>query len=564
MRPRSTYHERVGEQARAQHRRSPAGRRLGRLGAPVAFLAVGTPYVVALIRVLATAGARITLPDDLALIDLHVRRALSFRQQLGVFDHDGWNHPGPAYFYAQSVAYRLFGDRPASLFAGAVLLSGASALATLWVVRRRTSPTRTVIAAGALCWLGIILSAHSPSALTYSEGPLGGLASPWNPMVVVLPLLLLMVLSAAAVAGSGLSLLGAALVGSFVLQANISSGPLALLMIAVAGVGWVVTLIRRRGTERRISPASWLLGAAGGVLLVLVWLPPVVEQLSGHPGNMTLIARYFSSHNSGQPWSAAGWSVVDVGASLVVGPSQVMARVLGGRPPHALLGIVVLLGAVAAAGTAVVVGVRQDRRFAAGLGIAALVGVLGLLESFSRIVGFIFGYLVVWAVVVPLAAGLSVLLLGVPARWRTGHALRRGRLALLSLTVAGSLVFALVALGTPATSSASDPQVARLAAMVAAHLRPGQEVAVGDAGAGSSTTQLIDLERFIGLVNELDRQGYRPRVNHLWRAQFGPGYQSSGHEAASFVLTTWTPRSPTTPGYVGRVGDMALIDASAT
>ena len=100
--------------------------------------------------------------------------------------------------------------------------------------------------------------------------------------------------------------------------------------------------------------------------------------------------------------------------------------------------------------------------------------------------------------------------------------------------------------------------------MVAAHLRPGQEVAVGDAGAGSSTTQLIDLERFIGLVNELDRQGYRPRVNHLWRAQFGPGYQSSGHEAASFVLTTWTPRSPTTPGYVGRVGDMALIDASAT
>ena len=445
-----------------------------------------------------------------------------------------------------------------------MLLSGGSALATLWVVRRRASPTRTVIAAGALCWLGIILSAHAPNAMTYSEGPRGGLVSPWNPMVVILPLLLLMVLSASAFAGSGLSVLGATLVGSFVLQANISSGPLALLLIGVAAVGWVVSRVRAPRVDHRVSPRAVALGIAGGVLLVLAWVPPVIEQLTGHPGNMTLIARYFSAHKAGQPWSAAGWSLVNVGATLVVGPSQVMARVLGGRPPNALLGGAVLLVAVVAAGTAVVVGVRQHRQFAVGLGIASLVGVVGLTVSFSRIVGFIFGYLVIWAVVVPLAAVLSVLLLGVPERWRSGRALGRGRLTILGLAVVGSQGFALVALGTPPTSSASDPQVARLAAMVARHLHPGQEVAVGDAGAGSSTTQLIDVERFIGVVNELDRQGFRPRVNTVWRAQFGPSYQSTGRETASFVLTTWTPSSPTTPGYVGRVGDMALIDATAS
>lgn len=530
---------------------------------PTAIVAVVVPYLVALVRVLATAGSRIALPDDLALIDLHVRRAMALRQQLGVFDHDGWNHPGPAYFYVQSVVYRVLGDRPASLFAGAVILSGLCAVGVLVVVRRHSSPTRALLAAGLLCWLGILLSAHGSGAMTYSEGPLGALVSPWNPMVVIVPLLLLLVLSAAAVAGSGLSLLGAALVGTFVLQANISSGPLALLLVGVGLVGWLVALVRRRSDPPGSPARAVALAVAGGVLLVLAWLPPVVEQLTGHPGNMTLIARYFSSRPAGQPWSAAWWSLVDVGATVIVGPSQVMASLLGNRPPHVALGVVVLLLAVASATAALVVGLRQRRRFAAGLGLASLVAMVGLLESFSRIVGFIFGYLVIWAVVVPLAGLLAVGLLGVPERWRTGAALRSTRTALVALVAVASLAMAVVVLRTPPTSSASDPQVARLTAMIASHLRPGQVVAVGDAGAGTTDTRLLDLERFIGVVNELDRQGYRPKVNHLWRAQFGPGFESTGHEPASFVLETWTPASPGSPGYLGQVGDMALFDETA-
>ena len=530
---------------------------------PTALIAAAIPYLTALIRVLATTGGRITLPDDLALIDLHVRRAMAFRQQLGVFDHDGWNHPGPAYFYLQSLVYRILGDRPSSLFAGAVLLSGLSALGVLWVVRRRTSATRTLVAAAILCWLGILLCAQGSNAMTYSEGSLGGLASPWNPMVVIVPLLLLMMLSASAVAGSGLSVLGAALVGSVIVQANISSAPLALLLIAVAAVGWVVGLVRHRGSGQRLTAAGRLLAAGGGVLLVLAWLPPVIEQLTGHPGNMTLIARYFSSSRPGQPLSAAWWSLIDVAASAVVGPSQVMARLLGNRPPHMVLGVLALVVAVGSAAASLVVGIRQRRRFAAGLGLVSLVATLGLLVSFSRIVGFIFGYLVVWAVVVPLAAVLSLGLLGVPERWRTDRSLVVVRAVMVGLVALASLTFTIAALRIPPTSSASDPQVARLATMVAGELRPGQAVAVGDAGAGTTETQLLDLERFIGLVNELDREGYRPKVNHLWRAQFGPGYQASGREASSFVLETWTPRSPGSPGYMGRVGDMALFDDAA-
>ena len=81
---------------------------------------------------------------------------------------------------------------------------------------------------------------------------------------------------------------------------------------------------------------------------------------------------------------------------------------------------------------------------------------------------------------------------------------------------------------------------------------------IGDAGAGTVDTQLLDTEEFIGLVNLLDQRGYRPTVNAFWKAQFGPGYLSNGHENRLVTLSTWTANAPTLPGYVGRVGDMAV------
>ena len=82
---------------------------------------------------------------------------------------------------------------------------------------------------------------------------------------------------------------------------------------------------------------------------------------------------------------------------------------------------------------------------------------------------------------------------------------------------------------------------------------------VGDAGAGTRDTQLLDTEEFIGLVNLLDERGFRPTVNAFWKAQFGPGYLSDGHEDRVVTLSTWTPAAPAVDGYVGKVGDMAVV-----
>jgi hypothetical protein len=84
-------------------------------------------------------------------------------------------------------------------------------------------------------------------------------------------------------------------------------------------------------------------------------------------------------------------------------------------------------------------------------------------------------------------------------------------------------------------------------------------VFIGDNGAGTGvTSRTIDVEEFIGLVNQLDVAGYHPRVNALWRPEFGPGYLANGKKRRVVLLSTWKPTSGRAAGYVGRVGDMGV------
>ncbi len=212
----------------------------------LAFGVVAVPFAVAIVRLLASPSAHLTLPDDLALIDLHTRRALVWKQQLGVFDHNNWNHPGPAYFYLQSVVYRVFGWGARSLFLGATLLNAVAALCCVGVVRRRATPARALWAAIWICVLASVLAASGTASTTYSESVLGALVSPWNPVVVIFPLLLLILLCAGAVDRSGPSLVGALLVGSYVVQTDISTLPVVAVVVAVAGAVWLVTAVRDR------------------------------------------------------------------------------------------------------------------------------------------------------------------------------------------------------------------------------------------------------------------------------------------------------------------------------
>ena len=535
----------------------------GRWLTVLAFTVVAVPFAVAVLRLATAPDGRLTLPDDLALIDLHVRRALVWKQQLGVFDHNNWNHPGPAYFYLVSLVYRVLGSSARSLFVGATLLNAGSALACVAVVRRRATPGRALWAAVWVCVLATVLAAGGASSTTYSESLLGALVSPWNPMVVLFPLLLLVLLCAGAVDRSGVSLIGALVVASFVIQTDISTAPLALALVVAAGLVWVVTrVLDRRRADREAVPAGGsshgraglVLGVLGLAGLVLMWLPPVVQQFTNHPGNLTLIYRFFDATHPGQSLVGALWSVAAGASVLVVGPGEIMGSILGGTPSHPVLAVTVALATVALAVAVAVVAARQRARFALGTAALTLVGCLAAVLAVTHVVGFIFGYLVVWTVVLPVAAIIGAGLIRIPApTTRTGL-----RVALCAVAIlAGGTAVARVA-AIPPLARAGDPHVAALADLVTPYLVRGGQVAVGDAGAGTRDTQLLDTEEFIGLVNQLDRAGYRPTVNAFWKAQFGPGYLTDGNEQRMVGLSTWTSGSPSLPGYVGRVGDMAV------
>ncbi len=547
----------------------------------LAFTVVALPFVVALGRLITQSGSHLTLADDLALIDLHTRRALTWKQQLGVFDHYGWNHPGPSYFYLLSVVYRVLGSGAKSMFIGSTLINGLCAVACVAVVRHRSTPGRALWASVWICGLIALFAASGHVATTYSESLLGGLVSPWNPMVVTIPLLLTVLLCAASFDRSGLSLLAAVGTGTFVVQTDISALPVVGVVGGLAFLAWLVTSIvdlvglgvGKRASSRRqawLDHRHWVMGpilALGSVaLIVLMWLPPVIQQRSSNPGNLTLIARFFTKHHGTYPLSVGWKSLLSVDSLVVRGPSEVMRSDLGlvVRQPGIAWTVTVIAGTAAL--VAIVFGVIQRNRFAIGVGALSLAGGAAVVVSSTRVVGFIFGYLLIWAVVLPVAALIGPGLMSVPGRPRrhaagAGHPVTAStalRVALCGVAVAVCVVAIVRVTDIPPLAAASDPTVGRLAALVTPVLKPGGRVFVGDDGAGTVDTRLLDTEEFIGLVNLLDQDGYRPTVNHVWRTEFGPGYQTDGRESRQVNLTTWNPGSPSMTGYVGKAGNMAV------
>lgn len=551
----------------------------------LASLALIVPFAVVAIRYAVTPGT-VYLSDDLALVDLHVRDALHWQQQLGPFDRFGWAHPGPAVFYLLSVFARILGSGARAEFVGAIVINLLAALATIWVVRRRAGPLPALWCSVCLGVLAAVLGSTSAGATTLSESPLGALVTPWNPDVVIFPLVLFCVLAAAGASGSVLSLLGATLVGSFVVQTNFSTLPIAAIFL-VAAAAWasVVKVLQRRRSEAQAEripkprdpleasagltgpvavslgrrwPSQILLGAAGTVLLVVMWIPPLVQQFTHRPGNLTLIWRFFTSSHPTVSISHSLWAVLAVDAELPFGVAQEMSsRRLGQAHPREVLVLVLVLlvGALA-----LLLGNRRRAPWSAALGAGSLLGLVVAVASVTRIVGPVYGYLIVWEVAVPLAALIG---LGSAVLW-TETAVRAAvpdrsavRAARASGTVPAALVVLTVVVGSlltvetsdvPPLQRASDPTVAAAWRLVSEHVRPGREhIFVGDAG-----TNIDGLFTFFGLVDQLQEHGYHPRVSPLWSTQVGPQLVSDNREPLQIVLYPPSARARAMSGYIGQ------------
>lgn len=191
-------------------------------------------------------------------------------QYVGAWSRLGLYHPGPLWFYWAAPFTAFSSDQPASLFFSALTLVAVCSAATLAVVCRAAGPNSAIMAA-----LVLMVALHQLS--------LAGLAYPWNPTVLILPVVLgLVCVAAVAATGSMPTAFVGLLAGSFVAQAHLGSLPLggAIVVATIAAL-----VLARRGQSTKVH--TWVLL---GCLAVVPWLPVLYDQAYGEQNLATVVS----------------------------------------------------------------------------------------------------------------------------------------------------------------------------------------------------------------------------------------------------------------------------------
>ncbi|UIJ33822.1 hypothetical protein [Allobranchiibius sp. GilTou73] len=380
------------------------------------------------------------------------------------------HHPGPLEFYLLAIPYLVSGWRSAGLVVGCLVLAIGFVTVALW----------HGWVAGRERGLGVVLASILGAELII--GP--SLVLPWNPWPPVLGLLAVMVLAWRLFLGHVRVLPWFTAITSFVVQANLTFVALLLPLLGVlAGVG-IVRWHRRHGAwwplSREIgagdTPVWRRTGVLASALLILCWLPSLVELWLIHPNNA----------------------------------SQIWALGMGTHGPAAVVGALIVLLIAVWVGRSVLrrrrVPVRWAIRRTAGL--MALGALLAIAAGGSGRLLYL-----IMAITVPFfvmgAIGYRRLRFRVP---------RRGNLAAIgaALAVAG----AVVAPGAPGSMfitprESSDVDRARAvvgsatAALRADGLRGGPVIVDADGGRSYSSYQTA-------IVIALRNDGYTPYYDSPW------------------------------------------------
>ncbi len=473
----------------------------------------------------------VVMYGDQALLELGARRALHLDQLVGPYSRSGFHHPGPAVFYVLAPFVRLLEPAGPGLYLGAVILNAAALVAVVAVIWRRAGPLAALWAAAAIEVFCLCLG-------------VGTLREPWNPYLVVTPMVLLVVLWAAGWTGSSTAAVWAFVVGSYVLQTEIAT---AAVVIAL-GASLALRLARRDGSRDRLiggrpGPAV----VSGLVLLVAIWAPAVVELFRDRPNNLQLLWDFFTTGHA-QP--ALGQALGVSADALSVLPFGNHDYVLAlHRNPVEVAGFTVLL----VVGLVVVVAVGRRRRQAMSLALAAsaVVGALLGTASLTHADGPLYLYFALWLAYVPLAVLLAtgVALFGrqpagsaadQPASYPAGFALPTwAARTVVPVCVAAALLTSAVSVGSDLrlgpvnTTTGSGPWPAGNAGTVQGKERTVQDTVAltraaesvlrpGDHWVGFTIGSDSLWPYVAGLVLELDERGVQSTVGPAeWALYFG-------------------------------------------
>lgn len=486
-------HDEVGsDTAPATHAGGPddaAGpvRRVPRLVPIVAALLL-VPTVVA---VSALAEPTWYAQEDFALIEMRVRDVTSAHPPLvglaGRIEHDGveGSHPGPLPFYLLAPAYRLFGSSGWAMQVGAALLTLLAVGTAVWIGRRRGGAVGALAVTTGMLTLLVAYGADR-------------WATPWTPN---LPLLWwpVVVLAAWSVLCRDWPMVvvfvGAA---SLCAQAHVS------YLGLVGGLGILVAIAALRATWSTRSltsaPGRWLL--AGVALAVLLWAPPLLDEVRNDPGNLSLIAGQFLDPDD----PVAGWGTA---ADITFGLFDPVTVVAGRDATTAASagGVALVVAWLGAAALAAVGRARLPHdllRLHLVVGAAAALGFV----SVSRIQGAAYPYLTLWS------WGTAVAMAGATAwtfwAWRSARG--RGAAAVLLGAAAVALVVTTIDAGRARVVEQPD-RLALYAAVLPEALDALAEGRVdGFDGEDRYLVQASDSYTGMGsaftLLNEMERRGF--------------------------------------------------------
>lgn len=456
------------------------------------------PLAVSAVAVVAGVGGDYLPTADHALTEMQVRDLGRHPVLIGLYSRADWNHPGPLLFYALAPFYWLTAGASIGLALGALAINAASIAGMAAIAYRRGGT------ALALCvLLGCALLMRTLGA--------GFMYDAWNCYVTTLPFGAMIFLAWTMAAGDAWALPVGAVVASYLAQAHVGFVALALPLL-VWGAGWlVVSAWRRAGDgpgddERRRSVRRAAVTAAG--LLVVLWVPPVIDLFVHTPSNAGNIVRWFTSGDEEAHTLAQGWRVMT--AQLAVWPEWLAGKrffAFGSGESRYLASapLPVLLVPAVIAGVALWRRAQRDSRtLVSTLGLTLVLGILAV----ARTVGPAFDYRLRWTWV----PAMIVVAVTAWAGWL--WLADRGERRLFRLLVPGALV-AVVALGvvnTVSGATAGTPQggdsraLATLMPQIVAALPEGEgDVVVSDVYANGAWFAR-------GVVLNLERRGIEARV----------------------------------------------------
>jgi hypothetical protein len=372
-----------------------------------------------------------------------------------------------------------------------------------------------ILAMGAVVWMATRRGGlHLALAVTVMLGVLAAafgsaLLDPWNAYLPVVWWITFLV-AIWCVLCDDLALLPVAVfTGSFCAQTHASYLGLVpgLLIVAV-----LVALFRVHGHAEAGAVARFfrwvtIAAAVGGI----VWLPPVIDEIKGSPGNLSVVRDTFLHPPEDPIGVRKGLDVLLVHLN----PWRVLARqdiTTGSVSGSIVAGVVMLVIWFAAAVLAWRLRERALTRLNIVIGVSLLLG----LASASRIFGFVWSYLALWAwglnVLMCLTTGWTLVILisrglkGV----RRGRAVRIGTYSLAAAAVAISASFVIDASSMEPPASNMSRTLGELVQPTVAALSKGS--VLGGGHDGTYLVTWVDPVAFgsqgFGLVDELERQGF--------------------------------------------------------